>query len=226
MEIARPTHPQCSHFLSLNRCSHLVVDSLTYVSVWCTLEHAFASLSNSQIMQLHSFLQDLRQDDDNITLYLQKANGLFDELAIASRPISPIDFNLYIFRGLCGEFRDLVTSLSTKAEPLPYFELHGHLSTHEFLHRSSFQSIPTAAPCCHTCTASLCVDRRFKISFGKNISFVFANLLSKALNKSLLLKYYIEGASVATEILTPFLKFFLLKQKVAKKQEKTKKICS
>jgi len=146
MEIARPTHPQCSHFLSLNRCSHLVVDCLTFVSVWCTLEHAFASLSNSQIVQLHGFLQDLRQDDDTITLYLQKAKGLFDELATTSKLISPTDFNLYIFRGLCGEFHDLVTNMSTKVEPLPYSELHNHLSTHEFLHRSSLQSIPTAAP--------------------------------------------------------------------------------
>jgi hypothetical protein len=104
MEIARPTHPQCSHFLSLNRCSHLVVDCLTFVSVWCTLEHSFASLSNSQIVQLHGFLQDLQQDDDTITLYLQKAKGLFDELATTSKLISPTDFNLYIFEAFVVNF--------------------------------------------------------------------------------------------------------------------------
>jgi hypothetical protein len=55
-------------------------------------------------MQLHGSLQDLRQCDDIVTLYLQKAKGLFNELAVAGSPISFIDFILYVFRGLHGEF--------------------------------------------------------------------------------------------------------------------------
>ena len=63
---------------------HLVVDCPTSASVWSTLELALASPSNSRIMQLHGSLQDLRQGDDIVTLYLQHAKGLFDELAVAS----------------------------------------------------------------------------------------------------------------------------------------------
>jgi hypothetical protein len=48
-------------------------------------------------MQLHGSLQNLYQDDDTITLYLQKAKGLFDELATAGKPISLTNFNLYVF---------------------------------------------------------------------------------------------------------------------------------
>jgi hypothetical protein len=125
---------------------HLVVDCSTSASVWSTLELALASPSNSRIMQLHGSLQDLRQGDDIVTLYLQCAKGLFDELVAAGRPISLTDFNLYVFRGLRGEFRDLVTSLSTKVDPLSYSELHSHLSTHEFIHRSSVSSSLTTAP--------------------------------------------------------------------------------
>jgi hypothetical protein len=125
---------------------HLVVDCPTSASVWSTLECALASPSNSRIMQLHGCLQDLRQSDDTVTAYLQKAKGVFDELAVAGRPISLTNFNLYVFRGLCNEFRDLVTSLSTKSDPLPYSELHSHLSTHEFLHRSSLHPLPMVAP--------------------------------------------------------------------------------
>jgi len=125
---------------------HLMVDCPTSASVWSTLERALASPSNSRIIQLHGSLQDLHQGDDTVTLYMQKAKGLFDELAAAGRPISLTDFNLYVFRGLRSEFRDLVTSLSTKVESLMYSELHSHLSTHEFLHRSSLQSIPATAP--------------------------------------------------------------------------------
>jgi hypothetical protein len=60
--------------------------------------------------------------------------------------MSLTNFNLYIFWGHRGEFCDLVTSLSTKVEPLPYSELRIDLSIHEFLHRSSLQSISTVAP--------------------------------------------------------------------------------
>jgi hypothetical protein len=62
---------------------------------------------------------------------------LFDELVAAGQPVSLKDFNLYVFRGLQGEFKDLVTSLITKAEPLSYAAFHSHLLTHEFLHKSS-----------------------------------------------------------------------------------------
>ena len=63
------------------------------------------------------------------------------ELAAAGHPMSLEDFNLYVFRGLRGEFKDLVTSLITKAEPLSYADLHCHLLTHEFLHKNSFHSM-------------------------------------------------------------------------------------
>jgi hypothetical protein len=124
---------------------HLVVDCPTSCSVWHTLEQALASTSNSRIMQLHGSLQDLRQGDDSVTQFLQKAKTLFDELVAAGRPISLTDFNLYVFRGLRGEFKDLVTSLVTRADPLPYADLLSHLLTHEFIHKSSHLSMGSAA---------------------------------------------------------------------------------
>jgi hypothetical protein len=48
---------------------------------------------------------------------MQKAKALFDELAAVGLLVSLEDFNLYVFRGLREEFKDLVTSLITKAEP-------------------------------------------------------------------------------------------------------------
>jgi len=94
---------------------HLVVGCQSSCSAWRTLEQALASTSNSCIMQLHSSLQDLRQGDELVTQFMQKAKALFDELAAAGRPVSLEDFNLYVFRGLRGEFKDLATSLITKA---------------------------------------------------------------------------------------------------------------
>jgi len=97
-------------------------------------------------MQLHGSFQDLRQRDALITIYMQHAKSLFDELATAGRPLSLEDFNLYIFHGLHGEFKNLVTSLVTKTEPLSYADLHSHLFTREFLHKSSLPSLVANPP--------------------------------------------------------------------------------
>ena len=69
---------------------------------------------------------------------------LFNELVVAGRPLSMKDFNLYIFRGLRGEFKDLVTILSTRAEPISYTDLHSHLLIDEFLHKAFLQPIVIA----------------------------------------------------------------------------------
>jgi len=66
-------------------------------------------------MQLYGSFQDLRQGDSSVSIYMQQTKSLFDELATAGCPISLEDFNLYVFHGLRGKYKDLVTSLITKA---------------------------------------------------------------------------------------------------------------
>jgi len=123
---------------------YFVVDRQTSCSVWHTLEQALTSMSNSHIIQFHGSLQDLRQGDESVTQFMQKAKALFNELAAAGRPVSLEDFNLYVFRGLQGEFKALVTSLVTKTEPLSYADLHSHLLMHKFLHKTSITSMRSA----------------------------------------------------------------------------------
>jgi len=96
-------------------------------------------------MQLHDSFQDLRQGDSLVSIYMQQTKLLFDELATAGCPMSLEDFNLYMFCGLCGEYKDLVTSLIIKAKSLSYANLHSHLLTYEFLHKNSLQSIDVTA---------------------------------------------------------------------------------
>jgi hypothetical protein len=97
-------------------------------------------------MQLHRSFKDLRQGDASVPTYIQHTKSLFDELAAAGRPLSLEDFNFYIFRGLHGEFKDLVSSLVTKAEPLSYADLHNHLLTHEFPYKSSLPAMTANPP--------------------------------------------------------------------------------
>jgi len=144
---------------------HLVIGCQSSFSAWHTLERALASTSNSCIMQLHGSLQDLRQGDESVTQFMQKAKALFDELAAAGRPVSLEDFNLYMFRGLRGEFKDLVTSLTTKADLLSYADLHSHLLMHEFLHKSSAAIHAPLLPTPSTPSSTLVVQRQ---TFGNS----------------------------------------------------------
>ena len=73
---------------------HLVVDCQTSHGLWRTLETTLASPSNSRIIQLHCSFQNLRQNDSTVSVYLQQAKTLFDELAIIGMPLSLKDFNL------------------------------------------------------------------------------------------------------------------------------------
>jgi hypothetical protein len=102
--------------------------------------------TSSSLSALKAFsIAVVNPGDDLVTIFMQKTKTLFDKLAAASRPVSLEDFNLYLFRGLRGEFKDLVRTLVTKAEPLLYPELHSHFLTHEFLHKTSFHSMSVVA---------------------------------------------------------------------------------
>jgi hypothetical protein len=147
---------------------HLVVGCQSSFSAWRTLERALASTSNSHIMQLHGSLQDLRQGDELVTQFMQKAKALFDELVAASRLVSLEDFNLYVFRGLWGKFKDLVTSLITKAEPLSYADLHSHLLMHEFLHKSSAAIHTPLLPTPSTPSSALVAQRQTFSNSGRS----------------------------------------------------------
>jgi hypothetical protein len=93
-------------------------------------------------MQLHGSFQALRQGDSSVSIYMQQAKSLFDELAAVNHPMSFEDFNIYVFH---DEFKDLVTSLITKTKSLSYVDLHSNLLTHEFLRKNSVQSMDTTA---------------------------------------------------------------------------------
>jgi len=77
-------------------------------------------------MQLHGSFQGLQQGVSPVNIYMQQAKSLFDELGVGGRPMSLEDFNLYVFRGLRGEFKDLITSLITKAKSMSHVDLLTH----------------------------------------------------------------------------------------------------
>ena len=124
---------------------HLMVDFHTSHCVWCTLKKVLISPSNSHIIQLYRSFQNLRQGDALVTMYMQQAKLLFYKFTVVGWHISLKNFNLYMLRGFRGEFKNLVANLMTKVELLSYANLHNHLLTHEFLYKTSLQSMDTSS---------------------------------------------------------------------------------
>ncbi|GAV67271.1 UBN2_3 domain-containing protein [Cephalotus follicularis] len=77
----------------------------TSKEVWDTLTTTYASPSHTRILSLHLALQNIEhKPDETITQFLHCARHIHDELDVVGRPLSPEDFNLYIFKGLQEDF--------------------------------------------------------------------------------------------------------------------------
>ncbi|PHT98899.1 hypothetical protein BC332_32166 [Capsicum chinense] len=66
--------------------------------VWEALKAALSSTLNTQILNLHVQLQNMKQDDLSITQCLYKAKLICDMLAVVARPLTLSNQNIYIFR--------------------------------------------------------------------------------------------------------------------------------
>ena len=123
----------------------IIVSAQTSREVWTVLESTLASPLNTQILNLQYQLQSLEQNEKTVSQYLAHAKTLADYLAAASRPLPLVDFNVYVFKGLRPEFKDIVTTLSSRPEPVTYFEFHASLLTHEFIHGDSISNLQVSA---------------------------------------------------------------------------------
>ncbi|OIT00609.1 hypothetical protein A4A49_60155, partial [Nicotiana attenuata] len=86
---------------------------------------------------------------------------LSDELAVAGRALNASDFNVYVFKGLRSDFKDIVTTLSERPEPVSYSELHSLLLNHEFIHGSSMSSLSLASSVTYHTTMANVAQRSF-----------------------------------------------------------------
>lgn len=57
-----------------------------------------------------------------------------DKLAVVGCPLTLSEQNIYIFKGLQRDFKDIVTTLSALPKPVTFSELHSLLLNHEFIH--------------------------------------------------------------------------------------------
>ncbi|ONK56177.1 uncharacterized protein A4U43_C10F4930 [Asparagus officinalis] len=112
----------------------LIIYLTTSLEIWTSLARAYVSPSNTRILQLHEALHEHKQWDLSVTVYLYIAKNISDSLVVAGRLISAADLNVYIFKGLCPEFRDLSMTLNPRLEAVSLEDLHALLLSHYYIH--------------------------------------------------------------------------------------------
>ena len=103
----------------------------TLREVWVTLEKMFASQSKARVLQNHLQLTSLKKGTLSIADYFQKAQTLAQTLAAIGEPIKDSKLLSYILGGLGVVYESLVTSISTRIEPVLLDDLYSHLLMHE-----------------------------------------------------------------------------------------------
>jgi hypothetical protein len=108
-----------------------VVVLRTSREVWVALEKMFASQSKACVMQTRYQLATLKTGALSISDYFQKAKTLAQSLAAIGEPLKDSKLVSYILASLGLDYDSLVTTVTTRIEPIFLDDLYGYLLTHE-----------------------------------------------------------------------------------------------
>ncbi|KAF5463307.1 hypothetical protein F2P56_019229 [Juglans regia] len=108
-----------------------VLECKTAQQVWQTLQNLFTAQSSAHIMHTHFQLATLKKGSESITEYYNKAKSLAATLGAASHTPSDQEFTIYLLAGLGSDYESLVTSLTTRPNPLTPHQIYSFLLNHE-----------------------------------------------------------------------------------------------
>jgi hypothetical protein len=91
----------------------------------------FASQAHARIMQVHFQLATLKKGNSSITDYFHQLKTLSDTLAACGQPLNDFEAVSFLLAGLGSEFDPLVTSVTTRVDPISRDDIYGLLLTHE-----------------------------------------------------------------------------------------------
>ncbi|XP_019157974.1 PREDICTED: uncharacterized protein LOC109154694 [Ipomoea nil] len=89
---------------------YLAVGRTMSQEVWTSITAALGSSTRARCLNLLAQFQSLRQGDSTPAEYLGHAQLLVEDLALAGRPVSLDEQNLWAFRGLRPEFQSMASS--------------------------------------------------------------------------------------------------------------------
>jgi hypothetical protein len=108
-----------------------VVGLKTSREVWLTLERMFAAQSQARVMHSRYQLATLKKGASSISDFFQKAQSIAHTLAAIDEPLKASELISYILAGLGSNYDPLITSITTRIDPVSLKDLYGHLLTHE-----------------------------------------------------------------------------------------------
>lgn len=118
--------------------SSLTEDVLSHViflptsqEVWMALEKMFSSGSRARSMQIRMQLSTMQKKDMSIADYFRKAKNLADTLSAIGSPLPDEEIISYILAGLGSEYDPLVTSITTRNDPITLGDLYAHMMSFE-----------------------------------------------------------------------------------------------
>jgi hypothetical protein len=107
------------------------VDLKTCHEVWKTLERMFPAQSQAREMQCGYKLATLKKWASSISDYFQKAQTIAHTHTAIHTPLRDSELVSYVLAGLGSDYDPLITSITTRIDPVSLEELYGHLLTHE-----------------------------------------------------------------------------------------------
>ncbi|XP_019153849.1 PREDICTED: uncharacterized protein LOC109150394 [Ipomoea nil] len=117
---------------------YLAVGRNTSQEVWQSIGAALGSSTRARCLNLLGQFQSIRQGNSSTAEFLGKAQLLVESLALAGRPLSLDEQNMYVFRGLRPEFRALAASLTVTGTPVSIPQLLDYLQAQEFIISDDF----------------------------------------------------------------------------------------
>ncbi|KAH9687366.1 retrovirus-related pol polyprotein from transposon RE1 [Citrus sinensis] len=109
----------------------LVVNSETSLELWTSLEQQFGSETSAKKVHLKIMLNNLRKGPMTVTEFFGKLKAITDELAIASNPISSLDFLTHLISGLGQPYYPVVVYLEVNIAKISISEAYSMLLSHE-----------------------------------------------------------------------------------------------
>lgn len=82
-------------------------------------------------MQTQYLLATLKKGTESITDYFHRAKSLAASLGTTGQPLSSSEFAVYLLTGLGTDYDPLVTSLTTRVDPLSPQQIYNFLLAHE-----------------------------------------------------------------------------------------------
>lgn len=97
-----------------------VVGATTAKKAWDHLATCYASGSRTQVRQLKTQLHQLTRNNEDISVYMQRAKHISDQLATLQNPISEDDLVDAILNGLGTAYRPFVRSLEARLQSVSF----------------------------------------------------------------------------------------------------------